>query len=422
MKNKEKTKYYGRMELFRYGIIAPLISNTHEFNTIDEYCNFIAGQNHEFEGKIKKITARTVKSWYYKYKKEGLNKLEQKKRGDKSKFRKITNEEVEGRIIELRKKYPRITTKKIYEKLIEEKYIEKTVSIHAIFRYLRNNDLKAVQISRKERKKYEHEYPNDSWQSDTSTGPYIKVEGKAQRVYLIMIIDDASRLIVGYDFFFEDNAINMQQVLKSAIKKYGIPKQLYVDNGSPYKNEQISLITGRLGIRLIHAKPYSPTGKGKIERSFRTIKDGWLNCSDWNEFKTIEDVKRSFEEYLYKEYINKEHSEIKETPNNKWHKEIKWLREKEAEEIEEAFMHTGECKVYNDATIKINKERYEVPYRYVGQKIEIRYYVNNPKELIIYKDGVKKETCHIVDVKANSKIIRQDNIDYTKMINKEGDE
>ena len=112
-------------------------------------------------------------------------------------------------------------------------------------------------------------------------------------------------------------------IIKSAIKKYGVPKQIYVDNGSPYKNEQISLITGRLGIKLVHAKAYSPTGKGKVERSFRTIKDGWLNCSNWNEFKTIEDVKKSFREYLYNEYINQEHSEIKMSPNNKWHNEIK---------------------------------------------------------------------------------------------------
>lgn len=417
-----KSNYYGRMELFRYSIIAPLISNTHEFNTINEYCDFVASKSYEYEGKTIKIKPKTVKNWYYMYKKEGLESLKKKKRKDKNQFRKIKNETVVDRIIELREKYPRITTKKIHEKLIEEKYIKEDVSVHAIFRYLKNNDLKAVQISRKEKKKYEHECPNDSWQSDTSTGPYITVEGKRRRVYLIMIIDDTSRLIVGYDFFLEDNAINMQKVLKSAIKKYGIPKQLYVDNGSPYKNEQISLITARLGINLIHAKVYSPTGKGKVERSFRTIKDGWLNCTDWNTFKTIEDVKISFSTYLYDEYINKYHSEIKMSPNNKWHNEIKELREKEEQEIEEAFMHSKKCKVYNDSTIRINNEKYEVPYKYVGQKIEIRYYVENPKEITIYKDGKKYEKCKIVDVKANSRIERKNNINYEKMINKESEE
>lgn len=417
-----KSKYYGRMELFRYSIIAPLINNTNEFNTINEYCDFVAGKSYDFEGKIIKITSKTVKNWYYKYKKEGLESLETHKRCDKSKLRKIKNESVEDRIIELRKMYPRITTKKIYEKLLEENYITEDVSVHVIFRYLKNNNLKAVQISKKEKKKYEHDFPNDSWQSDTSTGPYIKVDGKSKRVYLIMIIDDASRLIVGYDFFFEDNAINMQQVLKSAIKKYGIPKQLYVDNGSPYKNEQISLITARLGIKLIHAKPYSPTGKGKIERSFRTIKDGWLNCSDWNSFKTIEDVKKDFSNYLYKEYINTEHSEIKMTPNNKWHNEIKELKQIDEDKVEEAFMHSRLSKVYNDSTIQINNEKYEVPYKYVGQKIEVRYYVNKPKEIIIYKDGKRCEVCKLVDKKTNSKVYRKNNIDYEKMLNKESEE
>lgn len=417
-----KSNYYGRMDLFRYSIIAPLINNTNEFNTINEYCDFVASKSYDFEGKVIKLTSKTVKNWYYKYKKEGLESLENHKRSDKNNFRKIKNELVEDKIVELRKMYPRITAKKIHEKLIEENYITSDVSVHAIFRYLRNNNLKAVQISKKEKKKYEHDYPNDSWQSDTSTGPYIKVDGKSKRAYLIMIIDDASRLIVGYDFFFEDNAINMQKVLKSAIKKYGIPKQLYVDNGSPYKNEQISLITARLGIKLIHAKPYSPTGKGKIERSFRTIKDGWLNCSDWNEFKTIEDIKTSFSNYLYKEYINKEHSETKITPNNKWHNEIKELKLIEEEKIEEAFMHSRLSKVYNDSTIQINNEKYEVPYKYVGQKIEVRYYVNNPKEIIIYKDGKRCETCKLVDKKANSSIYRKNNIDYDKMINKESED
>lgn len=417
-----KSNYYGRMDLFRYSIIAPLINNTNEFNTINEYCDFVASKTYNFEGRIIKITPKTVKNWYYKYKKEGLESLENHKRCDKNNFRKIKNELVEDRIIELRKLYPRITTKKIYEKLLEDNYITSDVSVYAIFRYLKNNNLKAVQISKKEKKKYEHDYPNDSWQSDTSTGPYIKVDGKSKRVYLIMIIDDASRLIVGYDFFFEDNAINMQKVLKSAIKKYGVPKQLYVDNGSPYKNEQISLITARLGIKLIHAKPYSPTGKGKIERSFRTIKDGWLNCSNWNEFKTIEDVKDSFSKYLYKEYINKEHSETKITPNNKWHNEIKELKQLEEEKIEEAFMHSRLSKVYNDSTIQINNEKYEVPYKYVGQKIEVRYYVSNPKEIIIYKDGKRCETCKLVDKKANSRVYRKNNIDYDKMINKESEE
>jgi transposase InsO family protein len=64
-------------------------------------------------------------------------------------------------------------------------------------------------------------------------------------------------------FFFADNAVNFQHCLRKAITKYGVPKRLYVDNGSPYKNEQLRLICAGLGIILIHSRVRQPQGKGK---------------------------------------------------------------------------------------------------------------------------------------------------------------
>jgi transposase InsO family protein len=33
----------------------------------------------------------------------------------------------------------------------------------------------------------------------------------------------------------------------------------------------LALVCAKLGIALIHARPYRPQGKGKIERFFRTV-------------------------------------------------------------------------------------------------------------------------------------------------------
>ena len=92
----------------------------------------------------------------------------------------------------------------------------------------------------------------------------IKINNKSETVYLVHIIDDASRLIVGEALTFHDTAIFFQNVLKKAIKTYGVPKVLYVDNGAPYANGQLSLICANLGIHLIHAKPYSPRRERKM--------------------------------------------------------------------------------------------------------------------------------------------------------------
>src|SRR5699024_471984 len=94
-------------------------------------------------------------------------------------------------------------------------------------------------------------HSNDCWQADTSHGPYLTINGKKTLTYLIAIIDDASRFIVGAKFFFNDNSINLQDVFKSSIKKYGVPKKLFVDNGSTYKNDQFNIICASLGLVLI---------------------------------------------------------------------------------------------------------------------------------------------------------------------------
>jgi transposase InsO family protein len=50
------------------------------------------------------------------------------------------------------------------------------------------------------------------------------------------------------------------------------PKRLYVDNGAAFHSKQLAVVCAKLGIALIHAKPYKPQGKGKMERWFRTTR------------------------------------------------------------------------------------------------------------------------------------------------------
>ena len=264
-------------------------------------------------------------------------------------------------------------------------------------------------------------YSNDCWQGDSSVGPYIKINNIKYKTYIIMLVDDKSRMIMGYDIFFNDTAINMQKVFKTAVETYGIPKRLFVDNGGPYNNKQLSYICASLGVELIHAKPYSPESKSKQERLFRTIKDGWMRAIDWNSFKSLDDVKESLEKFLRENYINKKHSTTKETPNDRWHEDFDLIKYKSEEEIKEAFLHRTTKKVRLDRTIRFNNEYYEVPYKYVGQTIELRYNPNNLEILYLYEDNKFIEEIRMVDKIANGKSKRTNNIDYSKMINDERD-
>lgn len=415
----KKDEFYGDFGLFRFSLIAPAINKSHSFNSNNEYFRDVSSKIYYFGEKKYSFTISCLKSWYYKYKKTGYNSLEKKTRADYKTSRNLNNETIQ-RIITLREEYPHINGSSIYKKLIEEEYINKTsASLNTVLRFLKKNNLKANQVTTVERRMFEMEHVNDCWQSDTSEGPYITIDNQKYRTKLIMFIDDKSRMIMGYEFFLNDNAINMQKVFKNAIKTYGKPKRLFVDNGGPYDNKQLSLICASLGIELIHAKPYSPESKAKIERSFRTIKDGWMRCTDWNNFKNLEDVNESLKTFIYNEYINKKHSSTGETPNERWHNEYKNVVTLDEEFIDEAFLHRTNRKVRNDRTIKIDNNYYEVHFKYVGQTIEIRYNPNDLSEMYVFENNKKLEKCSLVDKVSNSKIKRKTSIDYSKVINDE---
>ena len=116
---------------------------------------------------------------------------------------------------------------------------------------------------------------------------------KKHRIYIIALIDDASRFITGIDVFYHDNFINLMSVMKSAIAKYGRPKVFNFDNGKSYKNRQMELLAARIGTTLSYCQPYTPTGKAKIERWFRTMKDQWMAALDMRDFHSLEELRGS---------------------------------------------------------------------------------------------------------------------------------
>lgn len=413
--------FYNDISLFRFSLIAPIINNTHNFNSINEYISFVAAQKHIFNNKEYTFSKSCIKHWYLSYRKNGISALQQKTRNDKKTSR-LLNYETINRIQELREQFPHITGTAIYNKLIEEDYIhKKDISLSTILRYLKNNNLKAGQICNVERRMFEMENVNDCWQADTSVGPYIILDGVKYKTYIIMFIDDKSRLIMGYDIFLNDTAINMQKVFKNAIKTYGKPKKLFVDNGGPYDNKQLALICATLGIELIHAKPYTPEAKAKQERLFRTIKDGWMRSTDWNQFKDLNDVKNSLSNFITKNYINKIHSSTKMTPNDRWHQEYEKIIFLEENFIDESFLHRTFNKVRKDRTISFKNEYYEVPFKYIGQTIELRYNPNDLSKLYLYEDNQKIQDIFKVDKISNSKSKRKNTIDYSKVLNDERD-
>ena len=407
--------------LFKYSIIAPVNNGmiTDQMSK-EAYYRMAAQKTYTYpDGRSRTFTASTIKSWYLDYHAGGLNALIPKSSADAGKSRSMTDE-VCKQINAYREKFPRITGQKIYEKLQEDGYIRYgETSVDSVWRYLRSHDMKPEAPSQQECLAFEFEHANDCWQADTVDGPYIKPDGAAaaKKTYLITFIDDASRMHTHGEFFFEDNQDNAMSVLKKAIQKCGVPKMLLLDNGSPYKNKAMSWTCGLLGIHLIYCRPGQPKGKGKEERSHRTHDMRFLTCTDFHGCRSLDDLNQKFWVYLEKDYNLKIHSSISCKPRERYMKDYDRFKFVDTKELNSSFLFCVERGVSKTATVRLKNLEYEVPQKYVGQKVYVRY---DPKDLstIYLYDIVNKkdllETISLLNKHDNRKRKRK-NICYEQV-------
>ena len=366
---------------FKLGLISPTIHGNYPDKSINAYFDRISSQPLTMlDGTPRKVKGSTLKSWRRAYLASGFEGLLGKRRSDSGRSRSIDADlacDIQG----MRLKFPKMPASTMRRKLIQDGIIEASdLSECTMQRFFKNNPIKNNESEIiKDRRAFESPYVNGIWQADTLYGP--KIGPNKSKTYLQAIIDDKSRKAVSGRFYLNDNAVNFQSTLKNGISSHGLPQKLYVDNGSSYKNEQLSLICGSLGIVLSHAPVRDGAAKGKIERFNRTVRMKFLCQLESVESITIDELNNAFSKWVA-EYNNTIHSSTKTTPNEAFNlgcKDIKWF-DGDNDDLERAFMNRTIRKVANDSTIRIEKILYDVPMFYIGQRVEIRWfpgYYNN---------------------------------------------
>jgi transposase InsO family protein len=242
-------------------------------------------------------------------------------------------------------------------------------------------------------------------------GPYITLDGKKKRTFIIAFLDDCSRLIAHCEVFFLDNLNSLLTVFKKAVAKRGVPKKIFVDNGKVFKSDQMQFICASLGTILCFAEPYSPQSKGKIERWFGTLKRQWMAVLDGATFGSVDDLNASLSGYVER-YNNQYHSSIKKKPLDKFLEHAASLKFVSSQrELDFTFLFRVERVVKNDATISLNNELYQVPMQYIGQRIHVRYDpTDKTKAYIFSHDGKCLDTVSVVKKIDNASVRRLQNI------------
>ena len=372
---------------FRFGLIAPVIQGLFQDASRAEYYRRVTEKPLTLpDGKQVEYKPKTLEKWVSLFNRGGFDALMPKERSDKGSTRVLSDTAIE-RIYQLKKDFPRLNATQIHAKLIQEALIPATVNVCAVQRFIKRNDLKGARnLSIRDRKAFEEEAFGRMWQADTCYFPHITEDGKSRRVYAVCIIDDHSRLIVGAELFYYDNAAGFQKVLKDAVSTYGLPSKLLDDNGAPYSNEQLSLICGSLGIALIHTRPRDGASKGKCERFWRSCKEMLIYGLDMDTILSLDQFNSIFRDYI-RNYNLTFHTGIQCTPFDRYQKTADQARPVKSKEwLDECFLNRVYRKVRRDSTISIDSTCYDVPMQFIGMKVEVRFVPSDMSSAFILYD------------------------------------
>ena len=154
----------------------------------------------------------------------------------------------------------------------------------------------AESLKHKPQQRFEHAAPNQLWQMDFK-GHFALRNG---RCHALTVLDDHSRFLLCLSACADEQAGTVRERLTGIFERYGLPERLLTDNGSPWSGgvehpwTELTVWLLRVGVRVIHGRPYHPQTQGKDERLHRTLKAEVLGE---RQFEDLEVVQKEFERW-----------------------------------------------------------------------------------------------------------------------------
>ncbi|MDA8154846.1 MAG: DDE-type integrase/transposase/recombinase [Actinomycetota bacterium] len=257
-----------RVAVFRFGVIADFVGGRalgrgETERLLRDKC----AQRWKIPGSARsRVSESAIKEWIARYRLSGgkLESLYPLGRSDRGKSRAIGQETAQG-LIALRKEMPAVSLPVLLDEARGRKIIlpGARLSYSALYRFLQSEGLlQKPSAAPEDRRRFESEHPNDLWQADVMHGPYVSHDGKQRKTYLIAFIDDMSRLAPHAEFYLHERLESFLDALRKALSMRGLPRKLYLDNGSAFRSHHLEHVCASLSIVLLHARPYQPEGKG----------------------------------------------------------------------------------------------------------------------------------------------------------------
>ena len=401
--------------LFRYGLIADLVHREEGEKGLYPLLREKAERVYEIPGSCRtRVAAETIRDWLSAYRRGGFDALRPQVRRDQGRARAIP-QEIADLLCQIKDEKPALSVTAVIEQarsagVAEELHLA-PATVHRLLSRHGLMDKRAPEPTSKDRRRFAFDKAGELWMSDVMHGPAVTAEnGRKRKAYLIGLLDDATRVIPYAAFALSENTSAFLPVLQQAILRRGVPKRLYVDNGAVYRSTHLSLVCAKLGITLIHARPYLPQGKGKQERWFRTVRMQLLPTLGAADLRSLDALNRRLWAWVESEYHMSPHKGLDGmTPLDRWMMAAHDVRLVGPDsDLDEMFLFEQKRRVQRDRTISLHGVVYEVDASLVGETVTLRFDPSRRGQPVdVYFKGRKIEQAKRVDLYANC-FVRRD--------------
>jgi putative transposase len=354
-----------RIALWRYQLIREPADPGHSTRQRGRLVRDLAGREHPGPfGPPVRVTRATLDRWIAAWRRGGFDALVPSPRQATPR----TPAEILDMAAALKRENPGRTAAQVSR--ILHRHLGWAPSESTVLRHLNRLELTGVPAAPVVFGRFEADRPNELWVGDALHGPQVA----GRKTYLFAFLDDHSRLLVGHRFGFAEDTVRLAAALRPALACRGVPKSIYVDNGSAFVDAWLLRACAKLGITLVHSTPGRPQGRGKIERFFRRVRDQFLvELSTPDSEALVPDLvslNRLFHAWVETEYHRSTHSETGQTPAARW-QSADPPRLPGPAALREAFLWEATRTVTKTATVSLHGNTYQVDTNLPGRRVEL---------------------------------------------------
>ena len=225
------------------------------------------------------ISRKTGYKWLKRYAAQGADGLADASRRPHASPRQLSATQ-EARIVAERQAHPAWGGRKLRARL-QQLGASDVPAASTITAVLRRHALLDPALSAQHTafQRFERSAPNELLQMDFKGHVGM---GSGARCHPLTILDDHSRFLAGLYACPDETHATVQACLITTFRTYGLPEAMLVDNGPPWGDDADTRYTRltvwllRLGIRVLHGRPYHPQTQGKDERLHCTLSEELL--------------------------------------------------------------------------------------------------------------------------------------------------